>query len=119
MTCVIPEGYRVPANSVVIPALYAIHTNLKTWRDPIKFDPDRWNTKEVKKRHRCAYLPFDTGPRGCIGFNFALQEVKMLLAELVVRYEFFKEGDEAIEYDPEFQLVRPLNFFVRAKNRTW
>lgn len=115
---VLPGGYRLPANSVIIPALYAIHTNPAIWHDPFRFDPDRWDTEEVKSRHRCAYIPFATGARGCIGFNFALLEVKVLLSELVYRYEFQREGLEAIEYDPEFQLIRPLNFYVTAKKRT-
>ncbi|GKZ32864.1 hypothetical protein AbraIFM66950_002508 [Aspergillus brasiliensis] len=114
---VLPGGYRLPPDSVIVPALYAIHTNPKIWRDPFRFDPDRWDTDEVKNRHRCAYVPFATGPRGCIGFNFALLEVKVLLAELVSRYEFVRDGQEAIDYDPEFQLIRPLNFYVRAKRR--
>ncbi|KAJ9628496.1 hypothetical protein H2203_002395 [Taxawa tesnikishii (nom. ined.)] len=118
MACVMPEGYRMPADAVIIPAIYAIHSNPKIWHDPHRFDPDRWNTPEVKQRHRCAYIPFATGPRGCIGFNFALQEIKVLLSELVYRYEFVREGDEAVEYDPEFQLIRPLNFFAYAKKRT-
>lgn len=115
---VVPGGYRLPENSVIVNALYAIQTNPKVWRDPFRFEPDRWDTEEVKKRHRCAYVPFATGPRGCIGFNFALLEVKILLSELVYRYEFTRDGYEAIEYDPEFQLIRPLNFYVSAKKRT-
>lgn len=114
---ILPGGYRLPPDSVIIPALYAIHTNPKVWRDPLRFDPDRWDTQETKDRHRCAYVPFATGPRGCIGFNFALLEVKVLLSELVSRYEFVREGLDAIDYDPEFQLIRPLNFYVRAKRR--
>lgn len=115
---ILPGGYRLPKEGIIIPALYAIHTNPKLWRDPFRFDPDRWNTQEVKDRHRCAYVPFATGPRGCIGFNFALLEVKILVGELLSRYEFVREGLEAIDYDPEFQLIRPLNFYVRAKRRT-
>ncbi|KAF2090166.1 cytochrome P450 [Saccharata proteae CBS 121410] len=115
---IVPGGYRLPANSVLIPALYAIHTNPKHWENPQRFQPDRWDTPEVKKRHRCAYIPFATGPRGCIGFNFALQEAKVLFPELLYRYEFSRESWETVEYDPEFQLVRPLNFYVRARRRT-
>ncbi|KAJ5779102.1 Cytochrome P450 [Penicillium paradoxum] len=115
---VLPGGYRLPPDSVIIPNLYAIHTNPEVWRDPFHFDPDRWSSDETKDKHRCAYIPFATGPRGCIGFNFALLEVKILLSELVSRYEFTREGLEAIDYDPEFQLIRPLNFYVRAKKRT-
>ncbi|OQE96326.1 hypothetical protein PENNAL_c0001G05939 [Penicillium nalgiovense] len=115
---VLPGGYRLPPDSVIVPNLYSIHTNPEVWRDPFRFDPDRWTSEETKNKHRCAYIPFATGPRGCIGFNFALLEVKILLSELVSRYEFTREGLKAIEYDPEFQLIRPLNFYVRAKKRT-
>ncbi|KAB5578164.1 cytochrome P450 monooxygenase, partial [Coniochaeta sp. 2T2.1] len=115
---VLPGGYRLPQDAVIIPALYAIHTNPAVWRDPFRFDQDRWDTEEVKNRHRCAYIPFATGPRGCIGFNFALLEVKILLSDLIYRYEFTREGVEAVEYDPEFQLIRPLNLYCTAKRRT-
>ena len=115
---IVPGGYRLPPDAIIIPALYAIHTNPDIWRDPMRFDPDRWDTEEVKNRHRCAYIPFATGPRGCIGFNFALLEVKILLSELIHRYEFSREGLDTIEYDPEFQLIRPINLYCTAKRRT-
>jgi hypothetical protein len=37
---------------------------------------------------------------------------------LVYRYEFEKEGEGAVTYDPEFQLIRPMDFYVRARKRT-
>lgn len=72
----------------------------------------------MKNRHRAAYIPFGTGQRMCIGFNFALQEIKVFLPKLVYRYQFRREGDDAIEYDPMFQLIRPNNLYVRAERRT-
>lgn len=116
--CILPGGYKLPAGSVVICALHAIHNNPKIWSNPERFDPDRWGTEAVANRPKNSYIPFATGPRSCIGFNFALGEAKVILAELVYRYEFFKEGDEAVTYDPEFQLIRPMNLYVRAKKRT-
>jgi hypothetical protein len=116
--CIVPGGYKLPAGAVVICALHAIANNPTIWSNPDRFDPDRWDTKEVADRPKNSYMPFATGPRACIGFNFALGEVKVLLPELVYRYEFFKEGDEAVTYDPEFQLIRPMNLYVRAKKRT-
>lgn len=116
--CIVPGGYRLPAGAVVISALHAIHNNPSIWSHPEKFDPDRWGTEEVANRPKNSYMPFATGPRGCIGFNFALGEVKVLLPELVYRYEFTRESDDAVTYDPEFQLIRPMNFYVRAKKRT-
>lgn len=114
---ILPGGFKVPKGTVVIPALHHIHNNPHLWDNPAKFDPDRWDTEEVKNRHKAAYIPFAAGPRGCIGFNFALQEVKIFLPKLVYRYKFSRAGDEAIQYDPMFQLIRPINLYVRAERR--
>ncbi|KOC10050.1 putative cytochrome P450 monooxygenase [Aspergillus flavus AF70] len=114
---ILPGGYKLPEESVVVGALHHLHNNPEVWSNPTRFDPDRWDTEEVKNRHKAAYIPFATGPRMCIGFNFALQEVKVFLPKLVYRYKFTKENDGPIEYDPMFQLIRPNNLYVRAERR--
>lgn len=53
----------------------------------------------------------------CIGFNFALLEAKIFLCKLVWRYEWQKEGEPSSEYDPFYQLIRPVNLYIRAKKR--
>nr|BAJ04402.1 cytochrome P450 monooxygenase [Aspergillus oryzae] len=114
---ILPGGYKIPQDSVIIPALHHIHNNPELWDNPQKFNPDRWDTEEVKNRHKAAYIPFAMGPRMCIGFNFALQEIKVFLPKLIYRYKFTREGDGHIEYDPMFQLIRPNNLYVRAERR--
>ncbi|KAK3934809.1 cytochrome P450 [Diplogelasinospora grovesii] len=115
---ILPGGYKVPKDTVVIPALHHIHNNPKLWDNPARFNPDRWDTEEVKNRHKASYIPFATGPRMCIGFNFALQEVKVFLPKLVYRYKFSREREEnTVVYDPMFQLIRPNNLYVRAERR--
>lgn len=114
---ILPGGYKLPANSIVIPAIHHIHNNVALWDNPSLFDPDRWDTEKVKKRPAASYIPFATGPRMCIGFNFALQEVKVFLPKLVYRYKFSLAKDGPIDYDPMFQLIRPTNLYVRAERR--
>lgn len=70
-----------------------------------------------KSRPKAAYIPFAAGPRMCIGFNFAVQEVKIFLPKLIYRYKFLRKGEYPIEYDPVFQLIRPNNLYVRAERR--
>lgn len=115
---IIPGGCQIPKDSVMIIAIHHIHNNPKVWNAPSDFNPDRWTTEEVKKRHKTAYTPFAAGPRMCIGFNFALMEARVILSMLLYRYQFEKMGNEPVEYDPDFQLIRPNNFFVKAKRRT-
>jgi cytochrome P450 len=116
--CIVPGGYQLPKGAALVIALYAIHSNPDIWDNPHRFDPDRWNSFNPKEKPKCSYVPFGTGPRSCIGFNFALGEVKVVLPSLVYRYEFVREGETTIDYDPQYQLIRPTNFYVRAKRRT-
>ncbi|TAQ85331.1 hypothetical protein B7494_g6339 [Chlorociboria aeruginascens] len=97
---IIPGGYKIPAESVMIIAIHHIHNNPKLWDDPAKFNPDRWNTDKAKKMHKAAYVPFGAGPRMCIGFNFALEEVRVIISMLIYRYQFERVGTDAVERIP-------------------
>ncbi|KAI4732121.1 putative cytochrome P450 monooxygenase [Aureobasidium sp. EXF-10728] len=102
-------GLKMRKGEVIIAAIHHIHNNPKVWDNPDRFDPDRWDTEKVKKRGKTDYIPFAAGQRMCVGFNFALQEVKIFIAQLVWRYEWIKDGNAETEYDPFFQLIRPVN----------
>ncbi|KAG7134641.1 Cytochrome monooxygenase alnD like protein [Verticillium longisporum] len=114
---ILPGGYKLPRDAIVIPAIHHIHNNTKIWDNPTLFDPDRWDTDRVKNRPNASYVPFAAGPRMCIGFSFALQEVKVFLPKLLWRYKFTLAQDGPVDYDPMFQLIRPNNLYVRAERR--
>ncbi len=103
--------------AVIVSAIHHIHNNPQLWDNPARFDPDRWDTDAAKHMQRNQYIPFATGGRMCIAYNFALQEVRTFLPKLVWRYKFVKEGESAVEYDPMFQLIRPINLYARAHKR--
>ncbi|KAK0672131.1 hypothetical protein QBC41DRAFT_299866 [Cercophora samala] len=42
----------------------------------------------------------------------------MVLAELVYNYKFEDASPEAVVYDSEFLVTRPLNFYASATRRT-
>ncbi|KAL2203581.1 cytochrome P450 [Sarocladium strictum] len=118
---ILPGGWKIPQGAVVIPTFPSIHKHKDHWENPNRFDPDRWRTPtgpNGQKRHRMAFTPFASGPRGCIGFNVAHLEARLVLASLVYRYRFVDVSKEPMIYDPEFLVVRPMNLYVRAVRRT-
>ncbi|KAK4164076.1 cytochrome P450 [Cladorrhinum sp. PSN259] len=61
-------------------------------KDAHEFRPERWTSEEAKNYPASAYRPFERGPRGCIGQEFAMIEIKTILAIGVGRYDFVKVG---------------------------
>jgi len=60
---------RLPkGTSITIPVL-GLHRDPTIYPNPDKFDPERFNTDQIKERHPYVYLPFGQGPRNCIGEN--------------------------------------------------
>ncbi|KAF8133597.1 cytochrome P450 monooxygenase [Mycena galopus ATCC 62051] len=97
---IMPGGILVPKGAQVTVALHPLMVNPEHWKDPLTFDPDRWGTEEVRKRHKHVYIPFAAGGRGCIGFNFALQEIKIILSRVVLNFQIENTTEGAVIYDP-------------------
>ena len=55
-----------------------------TFADPAIFSPDRWASWHPKPHE---YIPFNAGPRICVGQQFALTEMSYVLSRLFQRYE--------------------------------
>ncbi|KAL2069225.1 hypothetical protein VTL71DRAFT_15563 [Oculimacula yallundae] len=117
---VLPGGYLVPKGAIVIACFPSIQKNPAHWENPLRFDASRWMEDgfAARQARQGSYTPFAAGGRGCVGFTLALTQVKMVLAELVYRYEFTNESREAVVYDPEFLVIRPLNFYAGVVKRT-
>ncbi|KAF5856049.1 hypothetical protein ETB97_007992 [Aspergillus alliaceus] len=110
---VIPKGGRmiggmfIPEGTIVsIPTQGMMH-NPDIFPDPLSLRPERW-LEEHTEALLSSFLPFSTGPRACIGRNFAWMEAVKSLATLLrlfnlrrtveadtnVREGFFKKATE-------------------------
>jgi cytochrome P450 len=78
-------GYSVAPGDSVLPMIFVTHRHPEFWSEPERFDPERFIPGLVAERHPCAYLPFGAGPRICLGMNFALQEMILLVASVAQR----------------------------------
>lgn len=61
--------YEVPEGTTAIITVPILHRDPNVYRNPDKFDPDRFSPENSTGRHPYAYIPFSAGPRNCIG-NF-------------------------------------------------
>lgn len=66
---------------VLIP-VSAIHYDDRFYKNPYKFDPDRFSPKEIEISRNFAFLPFGDGPRNCIGTKISRGVHKLRNADL-------------------------------------
>ncbi|SLN60074.1 putative bifunctional P-450/NADPH-P450 reductase 2 [Pseudoruegeria aquimaris] len=108
-------GREVRKGDPLILPIYALHRNRLLWEDPDSFKPERFQDR--KSIARFSYLPFGDGPRICIGAEFALQEMVIVLGTLLSRFRF--DPVEGKEPKPVMLLtLRPQGgVWVRARKR--
>ncbi len=89
-------GYRIPARSTVIVSPFVTHRHPAFWEQPEIFDPDRFTPERVAQRPKGAYFPFLGGPHQCIGNEFAMLEMCLILAMVLQRFDVELLPDQAI-----------------------
>jgi len=94
----------IPAGSMVIVSVYGAHHAPRYWPSPEIFDPERFVKGTV--RTPFTHLPFGGGPRGCIGANYAMLQILMILSDLLRRYDFKLTPGQTIEARP-MVILRP------------
>jgi cytochrome P450 len=96
----------IPRGSTVIVYVYGAHHAPRYWQNPENFDTDRFIKASEKLRTPFTYLPFGGGPRGCIGGNYAMLQILMILSNLLRRYDFQLVPGQTIEARP-MVILRP------------
>lgn len=80
----------LPAKTMLfMPAIMLQHDE-KIWgADANEFNPERFSDGVLKAtKGQLVYFPFGSGPRVCIGLNFAMLEAKMALVQMLQRFCF-------------------------------
>jgi cytochrome P450 len=81
------EGYEIKKGQTITISHIAMGRNAKYFDAPLEFRPERWTRELERALPRGAYTPFAGGPRVCLGKQFAMMEMRMILATLVQRIE--------------------------------
>lgn len=76
-------GVPLRTGDKVILSGYITHRNPAIFEHPNRFDPSRWTRI---KPGPYDYIPFSAGPRMCLGYAFAMLEMKLIVARIMQRY---------------------------------
>ena len=88
---------------------YVLHHSPKYWKDPEKFDPERWYPGFVPEMF--SYMPFFVGSRSCLGKHMAMMLMKLTLSVLARNFDMVQDFDpkNMPDFTQEFAVMRLIN----------
>ncbi len=107
------EGYEIQRSTPLLFSVIEIHRNKKYWDEPVAFRPERFDGPP--NQYSGKYFPFGAGPRMCIGNNFAMFEMQMVISELMKRFKI-STNQNPIEIMPLITL-NPANAYLNFEKR--
>merc|ERR1711871_61859 len=85
--------------------------------DPNTYNPDRWNSFDIKSLPRYSFIGFGAGVHTCMGESFAFMQLRTILSVLFSMYELEAVGDlPPASYDAMVVMPQGPNM-VRYKRR--
>lgn len=111
------QGYKIPKGTIIMALIYGVHHAEANWESPDDFKPERFLKDNKKKHTPFAYLPFGGGPRQCIGNNFAMMEMQLILTAMVRRFDFELGENQKIEMLPLLTLRPKYGIKMKLKFR--
>ncbi len=98
------DGYPIGKGVLIFITPFITHRDPNYWKDPDTFDPERFTLDNIASRPKHVYYPFGEGPHVCIGNNFALMEMQLILAGALQRFKFTLDPAQKIAFKPEATL---------------
>ncbi|CAF94625.1 unnamed protein product, partial [Tetraodon nigroviridis] len=113
------DGRTLPAGTRIGTSVFGIHRNATVWENPTVFDPLRFLPENASKRSPHAFVPFAAGPRfvnrTALGQTFAMNEIKVVIAMTLKKYELMEEPTMKPKIIPRV-VLRSLNgIHIRIK----
>jgi len=83
------RGFQIPAKTRVLVNAKSIAMDPTCWENPNEFLPERFLNSSIDyKGQHFEMLPFGVGRRSCPGVNFAMPLVELVLANLLLRFNW-------------------------------
>lgn len=102
------DGVTLPPFIDVMVQIECLNHHPDNWPDHEKFRLDRFEDHSSSDKDPFSYVPFSAGPRNCIGQNFALNELKVILCKVINRFR--------IVLDEDHEVIPIAEVVMKAKN---
>jgi cytochrome P450 len=76
-------GFALRGGDKILLSHYHTHRIADVFPEPNRFKPSRWFSVRPDPYE---YIPFSAGPRLCLGYSFALTELKLAIARVMQRF---------------------------------
>ena len=97
--------YFFPKGAILAVSPLATGRNPKYFEEPLAYRPERWTREFERQLPKGAYVPFAAGPRVCLGKQFAMMEMRIILGTLIQNIDIqVLEG-----FEPDFVAELSLN----------
>ncbi len=111
---VLPSGYKIPAGSVVNYSPWIL--GRKGWTAPEVFNPWRWDPKGESVKEEPLYIPFNYGPRICLGKRLARLEAKVIMSMIIsAGYRFKCTKNTSSKYARKITLSTKNGMWLRVE----
>ncbi|KAG0070742.1 hypothetical protein BGZ89_012568 [Linnemannia elongata] len=83
------KGHFFPKGTILLAQLPQLHWSDEYFPQANKFIPERWIPGEspFPPVQDFTFYPFSAGTRNCVGKNYAMMEMRLIIAALIVRYD--------------------------------
>lgn len=79
----------IPTGATVMLSVPKIHRDRRQWGDNANdFYPERFFIDNMHDTHAYSFMSFSRGPRNCIGAQYAMTTMKIVLVHLLRRFQF-------------------------------
>ena len=111
------DGYRVPSGTEIYISPYLLQRHPRLWKDPDRFDPERFEAGNSENRQPLSMCPFGAGPRNCIGEYFARVEMQVHLAAIIDTLSLCNTVEEPARMVAGVNLLSRDHFIMRPRLR--
>jgi enediyne biosynthesis protein E7 len=109
------DGRAIRRGTIAVISIYGIHRAEQWWPEPFAFRPERFDECDSAPN---AFLPFGLGKHVCIGNNFAMIEMKLILAMIAQKFRLELVDDREVTERAQITLVPsreiPLRLIPRS-----